>query len=216
MRNTYHQHARNKLAGAEHRPQNPHALSLIDTVHGAHDDPSVSVVVMSAKSFIGAVKDEWRLFRYALFSTLRPLSPSLSFSDRPDDYTIGSPIGFGASSVVYAAVYNPPPPEHPRPFPCALKVLDLDSLPLHSLALLQRETQLMSLSKHPNVLRVRGSWVDGHKLHIALRLMNKGSAADIMKYAWPSGMEEEVVRCILKQALEGLKSVLLSQSPSFL
>jgi len=62
----------------------------------------------------------------------------------------------------------------------------------------------MSLSKHPNVLRVRGSWLDGHKLHIALRLMNAGSAADVMHYAWPGGMEEEVVRCILRQALEGL------------
>jgi serine/threonine-protein kinase OSR1/STK39 len=65
----------------------------------------------------------------------------------------------------------------------------------------------MSLSKHPNVLRVRGSWLDGHKLHIALRLMNAGSAADVMHYAWPGGMEEEVVRCILRQALEGLKQV---------
>lgn len=62
----------------------------------------------------------------------------------------------------------------------------------------------MSLSKHPNVLRVRGSWLDGHKLHIALRLMNAGSAADVMHYAWPGGTEEEVVRCILRQALEGL------------
>ena len=70
----------------------------------------------------------------------------------------------------------------------------------------------MSLSKHPNVLRVRGSWLDGHKLHIALRLMNAGSAADVMQYAWPGGMEEEVIRCILRQALEGLKQV--SPSPS--
>jgi serine/threonine-protein kinase OSR1/STK39 len=65
----------------------------------------------------------------------------------------------------------------------------------------------MSLSKHPNVLRVRGTWMDGSKLYIALRLMSKGSAADVMRYAWPGGMEEEVVRCILKQALEGLKFV---------
>ncbi len=70
----------------------------------------------------------------------------------------------------------------------------------------------MSLSKHPNVLRVRGSWLDGHKLHIALRLMNAGSAADVMHYAWPGGMEEEVVRCILRQALEGLKQVSSSSS----
>jgi len=63
----------------------------------------------------------------------------------------------------------------------------------------------MSLSKHPNVLRVRGSWMDGHKLYIALRLMNAGSAADVMHYGWAGGMEEEVVKCILKQALEGVK-----------
>ncbi|ETW87579.1 hypothetical protein HETIRDRAFT_246195, partial [Heterobasidion irregulare TC 32-1] len=62
----------------------------------------------------------------------------------------------------------------------------------------------MSLSKHPNVLRVRGSWIDGHKLFIALRLMNAGSAADVMRYAWPGGMHEDVVRCILNQALQGL------------
>lgn len=139
------------------------------------------------RKFVGSVKDEWQLY-----------------SDRSTDYTIGSPIGFGASSVVYAAVYNPPTPGPQRPMPCALKVLDLDVLPPHSLSLLQRETQLMSLSKHPNVLRVRGSWMDGHKLYIAVRLMNKGSAADVMHYGWPGGMEEEVVKCILKQALEGL------------
>lgn len=130
-------------------------------------------------------------------------------SDRPEDYTIGQSIGFGASSTVYTAVYHPKSSQDSSepPIPCALKVLDLDSLPQNSLRLLQRETTLMSLSKHPNVLRVRGTWMEGHKLYIAMRLMNKGSAADVMRYGWPGGMEEEVVRCILKQALEGLKSV---------
>lgn len=119
------------------------------------------------------------------------------------DYTIGPPIGFGASSTVYAAQYQPQ--DAPDSIPVALKVLDLDRLPPSALRLLQRETQLMSLSKHPNVLRVRGTWTDGHKLYIAMRLMNAGSVVDVMHYAWPGGMEEDVVRCILKQALEGLK-----------
>ena len=139
-------------------------------------------------------------------------------SDCSTDYTRGAPIGYGASSTVYAAHYHP---SNAAPIPCALKVMDLDSLPPRSLSLLQRETQLMSLSKHPNVLRVRGTWMDGHKLYIAMRLMNKGrygvyvnhhfrrlildSAADVMRYGWPGGMAEEVVRCILKQSLEGLK-----------
>ncbi|KAI9059670.1 kinase-like protein [Trametes sanguinea] len=138
-----------------------------------------------SRKFIGAVEDEWQLY-----------------SNNSADYTIGPPIGFGASSIVYAAQYRPA--DGGAPIPCALKVLDLDRLPPSALRLLQNETQLMSLSKHPNVLRVRGSWVDGHKLYIAMRLMNAGSVADVMRYAWPAGLEEEVIRCILKQALQGL------------
>ncbi|KAG5648223.1 hypothetical protein DXG03_006180 [Asterophora parasitica] len=150
-----------------------------------------SSMSFNSPKFIGAVEDEWQLY-----------------SDREMDYVVGSPIGFGASSIVYAATYQSPASRNssarPAPIPCALKVLDLDALPPRSLALLQRETTLMSLSKHPNVLRVRGSWMTGHKLYIALRLMNKGSAADVMRYGWPGGMEEDVVRCILRQALQGL------------
>ncbi|KZT65556.1 kinase-like protein [Daedalea quercina L-15889] len=137
------------------------------------------------KKFIGAVEDEWRLY-----------------SNNPKDYTIGAPIGFGASSTVYTAQFHPS--DAPNPIPCAMKVLDLDRLPPSALRLLQRETQLMSLSKHPNVLRVRGTWMEGHKLYISLRLMNAGSVVDVMRYAWPGGMEEEVVKCMLRQALEGL------------
>jgi hypothetical protein len=40
----------------------------------------------------------------------------------------------------------------------------------------------MSLSKHPNVLRVRGTWLEGRKLYIALRLMRAGSISDCMRY----------------------------------
>jgi serine/threonine-protein kinase OSR1/STK39 len=127
-------------------------------------------------------------------------------SDSPTDYTIGPPIGFGASSVVHSAIYHPSSSRIAvKPIPCALKVIDLDILPQSALPLLTRETRLMSLSKHPNVLRVRGSWMDGHKLYIAMRLMNKGSVRDVMRYAFGEGVEEEVVKCVLKQALEGLK-----------
>jgi len=63
----------------------------------------------------------------------------------------------------------------------------------------------MSLSKHPNVLRVRGTWLEGRKLYIALRLMRAGSISDCMRYKFTAGIDEESIRSILKQALEGLK-----------
>jgi len=152
------------------------------------------LTVRARTKFIGAVEDEWQLY-----------------SDSPSAYSMSLPIGFGASSIVYAASYHPPANTHRRnpsnpqaPIECALKVIDLDALPLKSLQLLKRETQLMSLSKHPNVLRVRGTWMTGHKLFIAMRLMKSGSVADVMRYGFPDGLEEEVCRCVLKQALEGL------------
>ncbi|KAI0794137.1 kinase-like domain-containing protein [Fomes fomentarius] len=124
------------------------------------------------------------------------------YSNNSSDYIIGSPIGFGGSSIVYTAKYYPP--QAVLPIPCALKVIDLDCLPLRTLRLLQNETQLMSLSKHPNIVRIRGSWVDNNKLYIVMPLMSAGSVADVMLYQWSGGFDEEVIRCILKQVLEGL------------
>ena len=73
-------------------------------------------------------------------------------SDRAEDFTLGQPIGYGASSVVHSARFKPAGSDD-EPIECALKVIDLDILPPHALPLLRRETQLMALSKHPNVLR---------------------------------------------------------------
>lgn len=71
------------------------------------------------------------------------------YSDVAADYTRHAPIGFGASSVVYEAVYHHKDPATGKltDLPCALKVLNLDKLAPSALKLLTRETQLMSLSK---------------------------------------------------------------------
>lgn len=134
-----------------------------------------------AASHIGSVVDDWPMY-----------------SSQPEDYILSSPIGFGASSVVFQASFQPL-----NGRACAVKVIDLEAFG-RDLAELRRETQLMSLSKHPNVLRVRGCWVEGAKLHIATRLMNAGSMLDIMRFSFPDGLEEVVIATALKQALEGL------------
>lgn len=96
--------------------------------------------------------------------------------------------------MVYRATYSP---GTGAPIPCAIKVVDVDRLSsagdidrlrrfVSSTCLLTvkfsniraihyRETQLMALSKHPNVLRVRGEWIEGSKLYIACRYMAPGS-----------------------------------------
>ena len=130
---------------------------------------------------IGSVADDWPMY-----------------SSQKQDYILSDIVGFGATSIVYQAAFLPLGGRA-----CAVKVIDLEAFGGDT-DVLRRETQLMSLSKHPNVLRVRGCWLEGSKLHIATRLMNSGSMLDIMRFSYPDGFDEPVIATVLKQALEGL------------
>jgi serine/threonine protein kinase len=63
----------------------------------------------------------------------------------------------------------------------------------------------MSLSKHTNLLPVHGSFVSESKLYIVAPFLSAGSCLDIMKTAFPEGLEEAAIATILKQALQGLE-----------
>ncbi|CEQ43110.1 SPOSA6832_05008 [Sporobolomyces salmonicolor] len=172
------------------------------------DKGGLAMPDIAPRKIIGAVKDEWPLY-----------------SCRPGDYEIGESIGFGSSSVVHLAKFCPSNASpKPAPLPCAVKIIDVDRLSsagdidrlrrcvqMPSLARTElmaivpdRETQLMALSKHPNVLRVRGEWIEGSKLCIAVRYMTHGSLLDISRYAFPDGFDENVIATVLQQALHGL------------
>ncbi|KAI8344698.1 kinase-like domain-containing protein [Chlamydoabsidia padenii] len=115
-----------------------------------------------------------------------------------DDFDIKEPIGYGSSAIVYNAIYLP------MKKMVALKVIDLDMFERNQIDELRRETALMALSKHPNVLKVHGSFVNGSKLYIITPYLAFGSCLDIMKTNFKDGFEEMVITTILKQALEGL------------
>ncbi|KAG0241167.1 hypothetical protein BGX31_001362 [Mortierella sp. GBA43] len=120
------------------------------------------------------------------------------FSNNPEDYDIRLPIGYGSSAVVYDAYYKP---LNRR---VAIKVIDLDMFERNQIDELRRETQVMALCKHPNVLRVNGAFVADSKLYIVTPYLSAGSCLDIMKTAHPEGFEEISIATILKQALQGL------------
>ncbi|KAI1315417.1 hypothetical protein EDD11_000805 [Mortierella claussenii] len=120
------------------------------------------------------------------------------FSNNPEDYDIRLPIGYGSSAVVYNAYYKP---LNKR---VAVKVIDLDMFERNQIDELRRETQVMSLCKHPNVLRVNGAFVTDSKLYIVVPYLSAGSCLDIMKIAYPDGFDEVSIATILKQALQGL------------
>ncbi|ELU45933.1 metallopeptidase family m24 domain-containing protein [Rhizoctonia solani AG-1 IA] len=135
-------------------------LLLKPTISRHTELDALGTPIMSEhKNWIGAVKDEWQMF-----------------SDSADDYTIGLPIGFGASSTVYQATFHP---QGGSPVEvCSGRSPELDQTPCSS--------------SHLPIL---------------------GSVADIMRYSFQDGMGEELIRCILKQALEGLKWVHLFTPP---
>ncbi|SAL97898.1 hypothetical protein [Absidia glauca] len=126
------------------------------------------------------------------------LSSETNWSLQFDDFDIKDPIGYGSSAVVYGAVYLP------MKKMVALKVIDLDMFERNQIDELRRETALMALSKHPNVLKVHGSFVHGSKLYIITPYLAFGSCLDIIKTKFKDGFEEIVIATILKQALEGL------------
>ncbi|KAJ3354164.1 hypothetical protein HDU83_005770 [Entophlyctis luteolus] len=63
----------------------------------------------------------------------------------------------------------------------------------------------MSLSRHPNLLPVYGSFVHASRLYIVTPFLSAGSLLDIMKTAYPHGIEESCICTILRQALQGLE-----------
>ncbi|KAG0340815.1 hypothetical protein BG004_006269 [Podila humilis] len=131
------------------------------------------------------------------------ISPNLhddAFSNNPEDYDIRLPIGYGSSAVVYNAYYKP---LNKR---VAIKVIDLDMFERNQIDELRRETQVMALCKHANVLRVNGAFVADSKLYIVTPYLSAGSCLDIMKTAYPDGFDEISIATILKQALQDVKA----------
>ncbi|KAJ3105426.1 hypothetical protein HDU96_008573, partial [Phlyctochytrium bullatum] len=126
------------------------------------------------------------------------LPEDIVFSMNPNDYELGTTIGYGSSAIVCIAKYKP------LSKIVAIKVIDLDMFERNQIDELRREIQIMSLSKHPNLLPVYGSFVNGSKLYIVTPFLSAGSCLDIMKTAYPNGLEESAIATILRQTLQGL------------
>ncbi|KAI8993156.1 kinase-like domain-containing protein [Pilobolus umbonatus] len=131
-------------------------------------------------------------------SHVAPNPSETNWANKYEDFAIGKPIGFGSSAVVFEAIYKPLNKK------VAVKMIDLDMFERNQIDELRRETSLMALSKHPNVLKVYGSFVNGSKLYIVTPYLAAGSCLDIMKTSYPEGFDEISIATILKQALEGL------------
>ncbi|KAJ1967748.1 hypothetical protein IWQ62_001662 [Dispira parvispora] len=129
-------------------------------------------------------------------SVLSTGGPSLS--NDMDDYCLDVAVGYGSSAVVYKAQHKPTQQV------VAIKIIDLDRFERRQIDELRRETQVMSLSKHPNVLPVWAAFVEGSKLHMVTPYLLGGSCLDIIKSGFRKGLDEFSIVLILKQTLQGL------------
>ncbi|KAL1916532.1 uncharacterized protein VTP21DRAFT_5723 [Calcarisporiella thermophila] len=122
----------------------------------------------------------------------------ITYSVDIEDYEIKYPIGRGATATVYYALYK-------SKLPVALKILDLDRFQRNQIDELRKETQIMSLCRHPNLLPVYRSFVHGSQLYIVTPNLSAGSCKDLIRASFPNGLPEPMIACILFQALQGLR-----------
>ncbi|XP_010529667.1 PREDICTED: serine/threonine-protein kinase BLUS1-like [Tarenaya hassleriana] len=120
-----------------------------------------------------------------------------AYSANPKDYKLMEEVGFGASAVVYRAIYLPTNEV------VAVKCLDLDRCN-SNLDDIRREAQTLSLIDHPNVIKSFCSFVVERNLWVVMPFMAQGSCLHLMKAAYPDGFEEFAICSILKETLKAL------------
>lgn len=114
-----------------------------------------------------------------------------------DAYELLEECGRGVSATVWMARCKP------YDEIVAVKHMDLEAVNC-SLDDIVREAQTMRLLHHPNVLPLHVSFVHKQTLWMVEPYIAGGSMLNIMKYAYPEGLEEPVIAAILRDVLKGL------------
>nr|AFK35869.1 unknown [Lotus japonicus] len=120
------------------------------------------------------------------------------YSTNPADYKLLEEVGHGGTATVFRAIYLP------YNQVVAVKSFDLDRCNTVNLDDIRRETQMLSLIDHPNIVRAFCSFVVEQCLWVVMTFMDEGSCLHLMKMAYPDGFEEDAIGSILKETLKAL------------
>ncbi|KAI7839495.1 hypothetical protein COHA_006762 [Chlorella ohadii] len=115
-----------------------------------------------------------------------------------DAYDLVEECGRGVSATVYRAICKPYQEE------VAVKLLDLENMNC-SLDEIVREAQTMRQLNHPNLLPLYCSFVHKEHLWMVMPYVQGGSVLNIMRFAYPDGLEEPVIATIMKDVLKALE-----------
>ncbi|XVE65888.1 hypothetical protein DITRI_Ditri08aG0035600 [Diplodiscus trichospermus] len=122
----------------------------------------------------------------------------LLFPLDPGCYKIIDEIGVGVSAVVYKAECVPM-----NSTVVAIKAIDLDQSKA-DLDNIRRETKIMSLLSHPNILNAHCSFTVDRRLWVVMPFMSGGSLQSIISSSFPDGLSEQCIAIVLKETLNAL------------
>ena len=119
-------------------------------------------------------------------------TPNRNYPTSAEAYELLEECGRGVSATVWRARVVDPDSPHVNE-DVAVKLMDLESAQL-SLDEIVREAATMRAHSHPNVLPLLTSFVDaGARLWMVMPFVAGGSALNIMRFAFPDGLEEPVI-----------------------
>jgi len=122
------------------------------------------------------------------------------YPTKADDYELLEECGQGVSGKVWRALCKP------HNSIVAVKLLDLESMSCN-LEEIIREAHIMKLVSHENILSLHCSFVHQEQLWMVMPYVKGGSVLNIMKYAFPKGLDEPLIATILKEVLRALDYV---------
>ncbi|KAM7273756.1 hypothetical protein ACFE04_028420 [Oxalis oulophora] len=115
-----------------------------------------------------------------------------------DSYKLLSVIGKGANATVYKAVC-----ELMNSSIVAIKSIDHDKSRAN-LDDIRRETKMMSLLSHPNILKAHCAFTVDHRLWVVMPFMSGGSLQSIISSRFPNGVPEPCIAVVLREILNTL------------
>ncbi|XP_007035033.2 PREDICTED: serine/threonine-protein kinase BLUS1 [Theobroma cacao] len=123
--------------------------------------------------------------------------PKLQFPLESEAYKIIDEIGVGVSAVVYKAECTPM-----NSTVVAIKSIDLDQS--KDFDNIRRETKILSLLSHPNILNAHCSFTVDQRLWVVMPFMSGGSLQSIISSSFPDGLPEQCIAIVLKETLNAL------------
>lgn len=117
-----------------------------------------------------------------------------------EGYKLLECVGRGSEGSVWRALCIPTRKD------VAIKIIELDHLPISALEDLQQQVHTMySCSMHPHVVRYYTSFVHGHSLWCVMKYLSGGSCSDIMRFGHKHGLDEAAIKIIIKDILKALE-----------